>query len=693
MNNSETSSVSSDLAIQNYPGDSSFIKPSQPPQLLLGLPNTNIKRDSLSGLKPPPPPSHKDRYSVILNLSTYSGKDYNAELMTINQVKGATVNIVHAKSSSKLIPKQSHDADYYKMPPLGKISDADASDYSSSSIGSKTKLPSVSADAQNKMKPVSTYKTAIEGSIPPRSSRRPKSEVIHGTPILPVKEDNSSHRLSLSDDLEKLMETASVISKGETSDSKQFIFKDIKKTFSLPKVRLDKRSSITSSEFSDHSPTRVAVKNQYGSQESNDFPNSTAAAAAAAHGHGQPSDAMASAEHHHSLELSNKSCRPIEDPHTSGSADDVNAYSSGTITYDQQTAITSANPSPLHKRMSSVNSQTSSNLRMPPRPLAESILRAREVSHQFSQKSIPDNASVEQSEDQEYKEIDNDGFAKSIIEIGGGIESSNDSNKTQSHDVKNANASTNLLPGKKRHSHVNSVDYPSDISRFDEVDSGVYAKSHRGYIINPSEDISLNSHGRYDEDNNGMVPIIGAPLREKPEEVTDIIDIEELEAQAHSSQYRDASLHQHQIYDDTKDHGHRGGGYHSDGAVVSKDAVEEDYYDIGEPVMVRNQPARGKSVRENTRRTKRKKSTKHKNKKELKPFTYTTLVSLLESMNGTVIGEEFNQLNLPIREKQWIEKIIDSLSRLTSDMVMDENKFEAGLTRLEKAHSALEGFL
>lgn len=668
MNNSESSSVASG---NSDPGATSPFYPQGDPSFTLNkslLPN---KKGSVSGLRPPQ--AHRDRFSVILNFSTYSGKDYNAELMTINQVQGTTVNIVSAKNpSATLLPSQQEEEldPHYKM----LLQTSDASGYSSTT--SNTKLVSISADNQSKMEPVSRYKTAIEGSIPPRSSRRPKSEVIHGTPVLPVKEDSPdpSHRFSLSDDLEKLMETASIISKGETSDSKQFIFKDIKKefnTFSLPKVRTAKRSSITS-DSSSHSPTRVI--RQSTRDEANDI----------------------SPEYNDmSADLSGKLPDTAldahgdsnEDPHTSGSADDGNGHSSGTIVQDQQTALTSAQPSPQHKRMSSVNSQTSSNLKMPPRPLVESILRAREVSHQYSLKSNPDNSSVKS--DQVETEDNVRKSTGGIVQMGG-AGAPVIKQESQFYDD-NTDAAvggdSQFLPEETRHSHTTSFDYPSDISRFDEVDSGVYAKSHQGYIVNPSEDVSSASPARYDQ--HGISPIKGAPPRETPEEITDM-DVDEVHAQPHDIQYRDTPQ---QMYDDTQELGNIYGETHPEQSGFGKTAVDEDFYDIGEPEVVRNQPARAKSVRENTRRTKRKKSTKHKNKKELKPFTYTTLVSLLESMNGTVIGEEFNQLNLPIREKQWIEKIIDSLSRLTSDMVMDENKFEAGLTRLEKAHRALEGFL
>ncbi|CAI5760065.1 unnamed protein product [Candida verbasci] len=118
-----------------------------------------------------------------------------------------------------------------------------------------------------------------------------------------------------------------------------------------------------------------------------------------------------------------------------------------------------------------------------------------------------------------------------------------------------------------------------------------------------------------------------------------------------------------------------------DQQVVEND---DDYYDIEEIKPQQQQtPKRALSKR---KRNKGKKN-------ELKPFSYNTLISLLESMNGTIIGEEFNQLAIPIKEKQLIEKIIDSLSRLTSDMILDQQRYDIGITRLEKAIRVLEGFM
>lgn len=116
------------------------------------------------------------------------------------------------------------------------------------------------------------------------------------------------------------------------------------------------------------------------------------------------------------------------------------------------------------------------------------------------------------------------------------------------------------------------------------------------------------------------------------------------------------------------------------------DDNEDDYVDIDVSENLN-------TVTSKNKKDKKKKARKSKAELELKPFSYNTLVNLLESMNGTVIGDEFSQLNLPIKEKQLIEKIIDSLSRLSSNMVIDSSRYEIGIDRMEKALRALEGFI
>lgn len=120
---------------------------------------------------------------------------------------------------------------------------------------------------------------------------------------------------------------------------------------------------------------------------------------------------------------------------------------------------------------------------------------------------------------------------------------------------------------------------------------------------------------------------------------------------------------------------------------------DDGFYDVGEPVVITG-PARVKSVKDSIRPQRhRSKARRSKGAAKLRPFSYNTLINLLESINGTVVGEEFELLNLPVKEKQLIEKIIDLLSRLTLDMVIDESRYDVGIGRLEKAHRALEGFL
>ena len=170
---------------------------------------------------------------------------------------------------------------------------------------------------------------------------------------------------------------------------------------------------------------------------------------------------------------------------------------------------------------------------------------------------------------------------------------------------------------------------------------------------------------------------------------------------------------------------------HGDIIATEADLNDENYIDIEEPIT---HPSRGKSVKNSIRRPQKeshhnhhhhrhhqqhnsgsnnkkdstmlRKKSKRKSKQgtgasgtsgsgsgsELKPFSYNTLISLLESMNGTIIGEEFSSLNIPIREKQLIEKIIDSLSRLSSDMILDQERYDTGLKRMEQALRVLEGF-
>lgn len=94
------------------------------------------------------------------------------------------------------------------------------------------------------------------------------------------------------------------------------------------------------------------------------------------------------------------------------------------------------------------------------------------------------------------------------------------------------------------------------------------------------------------------------------------------------------------------------------------------------------------------KKKKKKKGVKHKKKKskELRQFDVDTINQLLNVTQGTLIGSEFNNLGMKVEEKRILERLVDSLSRLTADMVLDPNRYEEGLRRLNKATKALEGF-
>ncbi|CCH45440.1 Muscle M-line assembly protein unc-89 [Wickerhamomyces ciferrii] len=73
-------------------------------------------------------------------------------------------------------------------------------------------------------------------------------------------------------------------------------------------------------------------------------------------------------------------------------------------------------------------------------------------------------------------------------------------------------------------------------------------------------------------------------------------------------------------------------------------------------------------------------------------FNHETLTQLLQVTEGTIIGQEFQNIGLESTEKQLLERLVDSLSRLTADMVIDSDRHDESVKRLNKAIKALEGF-
>lgn len=81
-----------------------------------------------------------------------------------------------------------------------------------------------------------------------------------------------------------------------------------------------------------------------------------------------------------------------------------------------------------------------------------------------------------------------------------------------------------------------------------------------------------------------------------------------------------------------------------------------------------------------------------KKKKKQHKFNHETLLQMLQVTEGTIVGQEFQNIGLEPLDKQLIERLVDSLSRLTSDMIMDPERHEESVKRLNKAIKSLEGF-
>lgn len=86
----------------------------------------------------------------------------------------------------------------------------------------------------------------------------------------------------------------------------------------------------------------------------------------------------------------------------------------------------------------------------------------------------------------------------------------------------------------------------------------------------------------------------------------------------------------------------------------------------------------------------KRRSTSSKNK--IKPFSYETLAKLLNATDGIIIGQEFATLNIPTEEKFLIERIVDSISRLTANMMLNPARYDQSCARLEHVLNVLEGF-
>lgn len=83
---------------------------------------------------------------------------------------------------------------------------------------------------------------------------------------------------------------------------------------------------------------------------------------------------------------------------------------------------------------------------------------------------------------------------------------------------------------------------------------------------------------------------------------------------------------------------------------------------------------------------------KHRSKKSGSPFSYERLSQLLTTSDGIVIGQEFNHLDLGSNDKFVLERVMDCLSRLTTNMIINPDIAEKQVSKLENVLKVLEEF-
>lgn len=78
--------------------------------------------------------------------------------------------------------------------------------------------------------------------------------------------------------------------------------------------------------------------------------------------------------------------------------------------------------------------------------------------------------------------------------------------------------------------------------------------------------------------------------------------------------------------------------------------------------------------------------------KHVNSFSYDSLSRLLDSTDGIIIGQEFSSLDIPTDEKFLIDRVVDSISRITANMVINPDTQNETSNRLEKVLALLENF-
>lgn len=123
-----------------------------------------------------------------------------------------------------------------------------------------------------------------------------------------------------------------------------------------------------------------------------------------------------------------------------------------------------------------------------------------------------------------------------------------------------------------------------------------------------------------------------------------------------------------------------------------KDEKKKDNKKIQQPPSVKTKTSSTYSHHtKNTSSSKSKRKTSS-TKSKIRPFSYETLAKLLNATDGIIIGQEFATLNIPSEEKFLIERVVDSISRLTANMMLNPARYDQSCARLEHVLNVLEGF-
>ncbi|KAG0670057.1 hypothetical protein C6P45_002852 [Maudiozyma exigua] len=135
--------------------------------------------------------------------------------------------------------------------------------------------------------------------------------------------------------------------------------------------------------------------------------------------------------------------------------------------------------------------------------------------------------------------------------------------------------------------------------------------------------------------------------------------------------------------------------------TVSSNNNDDGFEDIDEGHIFSNHPSRSsrdthnrasRSSRETHNHRQKQNKTSRQRTNASNSFDTNTLSQLLMITKGTLVGSEFTNLGMKTEEKLALERLVDSLSRLTADMILDPDRYDEGIRRLGNAVKALDGF-